>query len=514
MKRTALRSVQAIGVLIVLIVITAKPLVAKDQEVRIAVPGDIQTLNTLEMKNGNDIPVILHMHDILLRSNPITGEKEIKNSLSESLEMLPNNKSIKIRLRRDVKFHTGDPLTAHDVKFTYMQCLNPRNANLVAHQLNTIEKIDVIDDYNLIIHLWEPYAGWKHILWVGIASKKYYERVGRETFRRKPVGSGPFRFVEHKTGEYTLLEANPNYHLGAPSYRYLRFMIIPDETSRIAMLETGAVDLVDHISPHFVRRLNTRNNVVVKRTDRIPSLFYLTAKVNVFPILKDRKFCHAIQHAINRQELVDRVFFGEGYPLYTWASKYEIGFDPSLNFEYNPDKARELLKQSTYKPGTPIQLTFTNAISNANLIGMVIQKYLQNVGITVKLQQLESGVAATYYRNNDPRIGHMNIGSSPGSPDPSVRLRNTIHSRSKWNSYRDRPRQKELDALIDGQNDEMDEARRISMLKRIHQILMEDGAGAALFGLNLIYAHSDRIDYTWWGTSIKPYGLARTQIVK
>ncbi len=74
---------------------------------------------------------------------------------------------------------------------------------------------------------------------------------------------------------------------------------------------------------------------------------------------------------------------GEGYPLYMYASKSELGYDPTFTYEFNPDKARKLLKQSSYKPGTPIIMSYTSAIPNAPLVAVTLQKYLADIGITV-----------------------------------------------------------------------------------------------------------------------------------
>ncbi len=84
-------------------------------------------------------------------------EPTLKSSLSESMEIQSDNKSIKIRLRKNVVFHTGDPVTAHDVKFTYEQEVNPRNANMISGPVDEIEEIEVIDNHALIIHFYESY---------------------------------------------------------------------------------------------------------------------------------------------------------------------------------------------------------------------------------------------------------------------------------------------------------------------------------------------------------------------
>ncbi|MBU2643312.1 ABC transporter substrate-binding protein [bacterium] len=497
------------------LLMAAGSLMAKvKDEVRVALMYEPSTLNMLEIKTGIELPVIMVMHEALLVADPVTGERTLENSLSESMEILPDNKSIRIRLRKGAMFHTGDPVTAVDVKFTFEQAVNPKNANLMAAALDEIEEIEVLDDYNLIIHLYEPYAAWRELLWLGICSKKYYERVGRETFRKHPVGSGPFKFKERKSGEYVLMEAFTEHPVWKTEFKYLKFMVVPDDVTRLALLETGELDLVSDILPHHVKRLKRNAHVVVKREASVPSLYGLAVKPDNYPVFKDPNVGLAMRYGVNRQEIVDRVFLGEGYPLYSYASKSELGYDPDLSFAYDPDKARQYLKKSIYKPGDPLLLTYTSAVPNARMIAAMLQRYLGQIGMTIKLQQLEAGVQATYTRNRDPREGHMTLYSWGGGRDPSTRLLLSVTSDSPYTSYSNRPRQKELDTLVKKQAREMDPVKRLELLKRVHAIMTEDAAGIILCGANMIYAHSDQIEYNWTPNESFTFNLHRVKIVK
>ena len=218
--------------------------------------------------------------------------------MTESAEVMENGKDIKFKLSRDRVFYTGDPVTAHDVKFTYEQCANPSNANLMAAPLDEIEDIEILDDYTFIFRFYEPYAAWRKLLWLGICSKKYYEKVGKEKFGRHPVGSGPFRFVERKIGESITLKADPNYRWRERvpyvdpdtkkektkvverkvDFGTLKFITVPDDVTRMAMLETGELDLISDILPHNVKRLERNKQIIIKRATTAPSLYALAAR--------------------------------------------------------------------------------------------------------------------------------------------------------------------------------------------------------------------------------------------
>ena len=478
-------------------------LAASDDTVKVGMRYDISTVNMIEMKLGSDIPAILLMHEALILPDPATGERI--GGLAKSFEILDNGKNIKVTIYQGAKFHTGDPLTAHDVKFTYDECANPKNGNMMAGALDEIEEIEVIDDYTLVFHFWESYAPWQELMWLGICSKKYYEEVGPEKFRSHPVGSGPLRFVERRIGEYLILEAvegfpfyeHDDYTTEKVNFKYLHIITVPDDMSRLAMLETGELDLVGEILPHQLKRLKKNKHVKIKKSDQVPSLIGIACLPNTDPVMNDRYLGMAIRHGINRQEIVDRIYLGEGYPLYMYASRAELGYDPSVTFEFDLEKARGFLEKSTYKKGTPLTFTYTSMVPNAPLIAALVQKYLKEVGITIKLQQMEEGTAATYTRNRDKRLGHMRLYQWPGSRDPNLRLIMSVLSTSDYASVTDRPRKEEVDKLILAQAREMDKAKRAAIIKQIHEIMTYDAVGSLLFGLNMIYGMSDRVDYTW-----------------
>jgi peptide/nickel transport system substrate-binding protein len=502
--------------------------------VKVGLGWDPTTMNMLQIKTGIDLPPVLHMHEALQATNPYTGERTFEFTLTESAEVMENGKDIKFKIGKDHVFHTGDPLTAHDVKWTYEQCANPTNANLMAAPLDEIEDIEIIDDHTFIFRFYEPYAAWRELLWIGICSKKYYEKVGKEKFAKHPVGSGAFMFVERKIGESITLKANPNFSwterepykdpdTGEQKTRVverkvdfgtLKFLTIPDDVTRMAMLETGELDLISDILPHHVKRLKRNKHVVIKRETTAPSLYALSSKPDNYPIFKDADFALSFTYAINRQEIVDKIYLGEGYPLYMFASKSELGYDPDIVYEFDPDRARELVQKSSYKPGTPIILTYTSAIPNAALVAATIQNYMKDVGVTIKLQQLEAGLQASYARNRDPREGHLTLYAWAGGRDPSTRLLLTMPSSSIYNAWRTRKKQKLIDKLTYQQAQETDAEKRLALINQLHEVLREEPSAPVLFGLNQIYAHRDRIEYSWLPMEAYLFTLGRIKVVK
>ena len=147
-------------------------------------------------------------------------------------------------------------------------------------------------------------------------------------------------------------------------------------------------------------------------------------------------------------------------------------------------------------------------------MAVAIQKYMKNVGVTIKLQQLEAGVQATYSRNRDPKEGHLTLYSWAGGRDPSTRLILTLPSGSVYCAWATRPSKDRLNKLVMDQARELDPKKRLTLLNQIHQILREEPGGPILFGLNQIYAMRDRIEYSWLPNEAFLFYLNRIKIVK
>jgi peptide/nickel transport system substrate-binding protein len=476
--------------------------------VRIGWPG-FSTVNIIEDKGLEWVFTDL-MHEGILAQDPRTGK--FVERLAKSIRLISKGRDIRVSMRRGARFHTGDPVTAHDVRFTWKQLLDPRNRYVYSSIAAEVKDIEIIDDYNYIVRMYEPYASWKQLMIGGVCSKRYYERVGRERFRSHPVGSGPFRFMSWEPGKEVLLEAVENHHNIRVGFKRLKFVLVMDAVTQMAMLETGGLDMIWGILPHHLKRLRQKKHIRIKRSDMAPSLIGLTFKPDNYPVM-DLNLSNAVNYAINRKEIIDRVYLGEGYPLYMYASKAELGYDPRFKIPFDPARARRLVKRSQYKPGTPLTLTYV-AAGNSALLAQVVQNYLRNIGLTVELQQLEGGIYGTYIRTRDRRLGHMYLYAWAPGIDPSTRLFTTIMSTSPYNSNPHRPHWRLIDSLVKKQAHETNEKKRIAILRRIHRLLGEGPGGAVLFGLNMIYAIDNHIDYTWVPRAAIPLGLHTISIVR
>ena len=418
--------------------------------------------------------------------------------LAKSWKLGNKGKSVELYMDERARFTNGDPVTCHDVKLSWQLWQAGRTPfRSVSKKINDIQ---INSDTNCVLHFKRPDADWKwEIMRMQIASKTYFEKVGKKQFAKKPMGSGPYRFVKRTPGTSFVLEAVDNHWLKTPEFKTMKFMIVPDAVTRMALLEKGTADMTYPVDPFHVARLEKSNKIKVK-TASVPSLNALGLNSFSYDVMADKNLRLAINYAINRQEICDEIFMGKCYPLYYFASKAEPGFDPSIVYEFDPDKARELVKKSNYKPGTPLKLVYHSQLPSGNLVTTAIQDYLKKVGITVKLQMMERGTFMKLAARKDPKIGELPITVWPGGKSPTQRLFLGLMTKRKkgaagmYTSWKGR---KQIDKLIMASGVQINEKKRFAILRKIARMTYQDPAYAVLFGQPMIYALSDRIDFEW-----------------
>jgi peptide/nickel transport system substrate-binding protein len=477
--------------------------------VRVGFSFDILTPNVVEDK-GVTFVIGQTVHQSLMTLDPKTGEYMFE--LAKSIEVMPNKKDFKVKLKKGVRFHTGDPVTTHDLVFTHEQRLDPENGYVWANLTEEVEEIEIINDYTCIIRFYESYGPWRELMRGAVCSKKYYDNAGKEKFRNHPIGSGPFRFVEYKMDDVVTLEAVDSHRKNV-GFKTLKFVYVPDRITQISMLKTGELDLIFHIPPHEVKGLKQNKNIKIKRGERNPTSNGIGFDQYNYPFMNDFNLRQALRYAVNNRELTEKIFLGEAYPLYQSFGKASMVYDPTLTIEYNPRKAKEFLKKSSYK-GQELLLTYSATMPYATQVVQAIQKYLEDIGVNVKPQQLEGAMLATYTRSRDKRKGHMSLWTYAPSFDPNYKLMLSVLSSGPFTIYHNRPNKEEMDKLVLAQSHEVDLEKRKAILKKINDIMFKDPSSIYLYGINLIYAMRGRIEYTSVPRTDGYFGFPTIKIAK
>lgn len=325
--------------------------------------ADAQVLNPILSTDTSSGEIISLLFNGVLTINPKTGQPEPR--LAETVQASSDGLTYTFTLRKGVKFHDGKELTADDVKFTYdtifdPEVNSPRRSSL-AQALSGPESITVKDPHTVEFKLKQTYAPFlaqqmlygilpKHLL--GDKKGKAFNSADFNT--KSPVGTGPFEFKEWVKDDHITLIANPDYYLGKPKIDQYIYKIVKDATVVAAQLKTGEIDY-GGFEPALLEELKKAPNLNVKTFDNLVFTYFSyqldKTKTDLF---QEKAVRQALVYALDRKAMLESIMFNQGavadsiYPLISWARNPE----GNPNYNYNPDKAKQLLDGAGWKAGS------------------------------------------------------------------------------------------------------------------------------------------------------------------
>jgi len=328
------------------------------------------------------------------------GDLNIYPDLATSWDISDDGKVYTFHLRQGVKFHTGQELTANDVKFTFERLYDPALASPASFfgqfivgakdklegNATEVPGIRVVDDYTIEFTLSEPYGAFLAELvtpCLGILSQEEVEKWGAD-YLVHPSGTGPFKLQEWVRGEKIVLGANPDYYEGPPALDAVEVIVIEDEATGMLKFENGELDVYDVPSADF-ERLTTDpkwKDLVL----RIPALDSYYFQLNNFsPPLDDVRVRQAIAYAIDRQSILDKIL-KSGALAYTVLPPGMPCYNPDIaHYDYDPEKAKALLKEAGLEDGFTIRVVQR---TQSDVVDAIAAQ-LAEVGITVEMEMVE-----------------------------------------------------------------------------------------------------------------------------
>ena len=482
--------------------------------------GDISGLipSLTSDASSNEIGGLIY--DGLVRQDK---DLNIVGAMAESWTFSKDCLELTFKLRRDVKWQDGQPFTAADVLFTYRTMINPKTPAPFKEGYLLVKDVETPDPYTVRVTYGKPYARaletWsdfvlpKHLLEPYVADGKLRESPQN----RHPIGTGPYRFQEWRTGEKVVLVANQTYYDGRPYIGRVVYRVIPSQATIFLELKAKAVDYVRTLTAfQYTRQTDYPAFRKAFNKFKYPSAYYTFLGFN----LKDHRFAdrrvrRAFAHAINKQELIEGVVLGlareANGPIRpgTWAFTDDV-----RRYDYDPEKARLLLAEAGWgdrdgdgivqdKNGKPFVFTLLTNQGNdeRKKVAEIIQQRLRDVGVKVEIQVIEWAAFIKEYVK-PRRFDAVILGLGTGvDPDQYV----------VWHSSQTGPDQMnrtgyanpEVDRLLEQGRSSCDRKDRVQYYHRIQELLAEDLPMLFLYFKEELPVVSSRV----YGIKVAPAGI-------
>jgi peptide/nickel transport system substrate-binding protein len=439
----------------------------------IALQKDITTLNPLIATKSTDHVVRDLMFESLL---DIDDQGNVQPKLAERWEMSSDGRAYTFYLRKGVRFHNGQEMTAADVKFALDYTINPRNGAYGTSKLAFVERGEVVDPYTVRMYLKQPEPAFLYQL-ISIQGFPIVPADsvpdGMEKLSTFPPGTGPFQFAEWQTKQRTVVERFDGYWGHKAYLDRVVFRPIEDSTVRFTALRAGDVDMIDRTPYEWVREI---------MDGKVRGFAYAEASTADFraitfnvaaPPFDNKQLRRALAHGIDKKELLEAAYFGFGKADDQKYPRGHAWYFEGVPFpSYDPDKARAALQAAGYT-GQPIPLILEQS-KEVQAAGAAIQAQLKKVGINVTFEQVDYSQYVERQRRGEYAFkwsGGSFAADPWGTYGPDFTCEADRSKRSENNAgYCDA----ETDALMERGKTELNVERRKEIFRQILNKLADD----------------------------------------
>ncbi|WP_370158984.1 ABC transporter substrate-binding protein [Salipiger bermudensis] len=429
--------------------------------------------------------------DGLIYRDPETNE--YVGNLAESWEWIDDT-TLEFKLREGVTFHNGEAFNADDVVYTVNFVAKEENGVKTQRNVNWMESAEKIDDYTVRIKLKEKFPAAIEFLSgpVSMYPNEYYAEAGPSGMGLKPVGTGPYTVLDVVPGQHFVLEANENYHdspKGQPKIEKIDIRTIPDVNTQMAELFSGSLDLIWQVPADQAEKLGEMGQFTVanESTMRVGYLQMDSAGRSGDTPFTDPLVRKAVNHAINRQELVDALLQGSSKVVYTPCFPSQFGcIQDVTEYEYDPEKAKELLAEAGYPDGFSTEFYAYRDRQYAEAIA----SYLNAVGIDTDFKMLQYSALRELNMDGEVPLSFQTWGSY------SINDASAMVSQFFKHGSLDSTRDEEVLEWLNVADSSTDPDERIEYYTKAIQKIADEAFWAPMFTYNTNYVFSQDVSYT------------------
>ena len=458
---------------------------AKDTLV-VAQTSDTTTLDPQQQgRLWPDMSILSNIFDTLLTRDE---NGDLAPNLATEWEAI-DDYTWQFKLRDDVTFHNGEKFDANSVKFSIERLINP-DFNSPISELRTVKEVNVVDDYtvNIVTSEPDPIIPNKMVVYPGVMMPpEYVTEMGDDYVAKNPIGSGAYKFVSWEKDNEVVLEANEDYWKGAPEFKKLIFRCIPNQADQAAALRTGEVDFVLGISSDVAANLKDEENLTVFSAPSIRT-FYIGLDCMSEGPLQDKRVRQAMNYAIDVQGIIDTVLGGSAQRVATMVPQQNFGYDSAIQpYEYNLEKAKELMAEAGYADGFTIDFDADNDFLTEI---QAIAGQLEQINITVNINPIDYNTMVSKMLAKEVAPMFM-IGIAGWTQDAMSNFQSYIRSDRKYTRFNN----PECDEMIDVLETSMDPEERQAAASRIQEIISEEAYFIYLWQRDNICVINKNIEY-------------------
>lgn len=452
--------------------------------------------------NGS-IWVLFNIFDQLTTVN---GDSSgIVPSLAESWEISPDGRIYTFTLRQGVHFSNGDLMTADDVVFSIARVVDPERSGW-AFLFGPVDGVRKVDDKTVEISLKEPFAPLLENLNVfpaSIVPQKLVE-ADPEGFAQNPIGTGPFALKEFRKGQHTHLVRNAQYWKeGRP---YLDEVIIPyvtDDNTRILKLQAGEIEAAVNIPYAQIEQLDARDDIDVQ----IEELFKFEGiwLNNTTEPLDDVKIRQALNHATDKEAIIQSVLFGDAEVANHMMPKMKYWRDDVEPYAYDIEKAKQLMAESKAPNGFTVPLVVPTGDSIVAQVAQIVKESWAQIGVTAEISNLDGGTAYTNFSSGNYTAGNnWYITSDVTAPDELAAIQFDYSASAGTKSFFTNYNSSEATKLVNDAAAATDEDARAEAFGQLQEVVMRDAPMVALYftkartGLRTDVKDFKTVKTAWW----------------
>jgi peptide/nickel transport system substrate-binding protein len=491
---------------------------------RVGWNAEPDSMNPITAFSTQGLEVFQLVYDKLLGYD---RDLKVRPELAECYSYSPDGKTLSFVLRGNAKWHDGQGVTPDDVVFTYT-LIKDKQLGEYAQWLNHMSSIEVKDGKTIVLSFDKPQA-FNPGLAIPILPKHIWASLSADAIQKfaneKPIGSGPYRFVEWKNGASLTLERNPDYWGPAPKAEKIVYTLYGNEDIMAQALKSGDIDIVTEMSPTVWDGVKAAKKVKIAE---MPSFSFHHIGFNVYaspkskgnPILRDKAVRQALSCALDRKQLVQIALAGHGQPgdttIPVGMKEWRLELPADKRFDADPEKAKAILEAAGYKDrngdgvredakGRPLsfRIIATQTVAVDVRAAQLFKDAAEKVGVKLTLQTLDENTLGSTVYNEAPDWDIFVWGWDSNVPDPNYLLSVPITSQIGQNNdvFYSNPA---YDEMFDEQSTTMDPKARKAITDEMQRIFYDDSAYIVMWYQDKLQAY--RTD-TWKDWKEIPGGI-------